>query len=184
MLLCRHVRDQRRESPSSDKLTARPYARPTACNCTNGVCPGPGSQSTMCSCSAGWTTAANGTQCAACEQGYYMTGNGDCLGKRRTLTAGGRVATNDKLAFFQHATRHVPHVLAQTAHVSIADHRFLRHRPRARSVNSRQSRLAMRRSPARSRLAERASTLTRPQRHAWLVTVSVRIALGQAKATV
>ncbi|KAG0657304.1 hypothetical protein C6P46_006590 [Rhodotorula mucilaginosa] len=39
----------------------------------------PGSSTASCRCSAGWTTAANGTQCAACASGYYQTSSGECL---------------------------------------------------------------------------------------------------------
>ncbi|GAA5925854.1 hypothetical protein JCM1841_006338 [Sporobolomyces salmonicolor] len=48
------------------------------CNCINGVCAS-NLTTAICLCSAGWSKAANGTQCAACANGYYMTSSGDCL---------------------------------------------------------------------------------------------------------
>ncbi|GJN88729.1 hypothetical protein Rhopal_001695-T1 [Rhodotorula paludigena] len=35
-------------------------------------------QARGCSTPAGWTSATNGTQCAACASGYYMSSSGDC----------------------------------------------------------------------------------------------------------
>ncbi|SGY76706.1 BQ5605_C005g03509 [Microbotryum silenes-dioicae] len=52
--------------------------QPSTCNCINGICAS-NSSSAPCACSAGWSTAANGTQCGACATGYYQTNGGDCL---------------------------------------------------------------------------------------------------------
>ncbi|SCZ97223.1 BZ3500_MvSof-1268-A1-R1_Chr4-2g07070 [Microbotryum saponariae] len=52
--------------------------QPSICNCINGICAS-NSSSATCACSAGWSTAANGTQCGACATGYYQTSAGDCL---------------------------------------------------------------------------------------------------------
>ncbi|KAI9462527.1 insulin-like growth factor binding protein [Russula earlei] len=46
----------------------------SACNCLNGVCGANG----QCTCNAGWTTAPNGTLCAACAPGFFLDGNGNC----------------------------------------------------------------------------------------------------------
>ncbi|GAA5861716.1 hypothetical protein JCM8547_000713 [Rhodosporidiobolus lusitaniae] len=51
---------------------------PSTCDCSNGECASDLTSAT-CTCNAGWTKAANGTQCAACAEGYYMTSGGDCL---------------------------------------------------------------------------------------------------------
>ncbi|POY76568.1 hypothetical protein BMF94_0157 [Rhodotorula taiwanensis] len=50
---------------------------PSSCNCVNGICSS-NTTSATCECSAGWTAAANGTQCAACASGYYQTQSGEC----------------------------------------------------------------------------------------------------------
>jgi hypothetical protein len=47
----------------------------SGCNCVNGKC-GEG----KCACNIGWTTAKNGTACAQCAEGYYLT-SGDCRSK-------------------------------------------------------------------------------------------------------
>ncbi|KAF9010794.1 insulin-like growth factor binding protein [Cyathus striatus] len=47
---------------------------PSTCNCLNGQC---GSDGT-CSCNAGFVKADNGTQCAKCSQGFFLTSTGDC----------------------------------------------------------------------------------------------------------
>ncbi|KAK0474753.1 growth factor receptor domain-containing protein [Armillaria novae-zelandiae] len=47
---------------------------PETCNCLNGECGSNG----QCSCNAGWTTASNGTACAKCSEGFYLTSAGDC----------------------------------------------------------------------------------------------------------
>ena len=46
------------------------------CNCLNGVCNSDGS----CQCNAGFTKADNGTQCAKCTTGFFLTTTGDCKG--------------------------------------------------------------------------------------------------------
>ncbi|KAJ4493256.1 hypothetical protein C8R41DRAFT_951206 [Lentinula lateritia] len=47
---------------------------PSSCNCLNGECGSSGE----CSCNAGWTTADNGTACAKCASGFFLTSTGDC----------------------------------------------------------------------------------------------------------
>ncbi|KAJ3810962.1 growth factor receptor domain-containing protein [Lentinula aff. lateritia] len=47
---------------------------PSSCNCLNGECGSNG----QCSCNAGWTTADNGTACAKCASGFFLTSSGDC----------------------------------------------------------------------------------------------------------
>ncbi|KAF5382868.1 hypothetical protein D9757_007308 [Collybiopsis confluens] len=47
---------------------------PATCNCLNGQCGLNG----QCSCNAGWTTADNGTACAKCAPGFFLTSTGDC----------------------------------------------------------------------------------------------------------
>ncbi|KAF7338781.1 Growth factor receptor domain-containing protein [Mycena sanguinolenta] len=47
---------------------------PATCNCVNGVCNANGS----CTCTAGFTTAANGTACSQCAPGFFLTSSGDC----------------------------------------------------------------------------------------------------------
>ena len=49
---------------------------PSNCNCLNGVCGSNG----QCACNAGFTTASNGTACATCSPGFFLTSTGDCLG--------------------------------------------------------------------------------------------------------
>ncbi|KAJ7863805.1 TNFR/NGFR cysteine-rich region family protein [Mycena olivaceomarginata] len=44
------------------------------CNCVNGACNADGS----CACTAGFTTAGNGTQCAQCAAGFFQTAAGGC----------------------------------------------------------------------------------------------------------
>lgn len=46
------------------------------CNCVNGQC-----SEGNCTCNIGWTTAKNGTACAQCAEGYYLTSTGDCRSK-------------------------------------------------------------------------------------------------------
>lgn len=48
--------------------------RSESCNCLNGACQSDGT----CSCNAGWTTAANGTACAKCGNGFFLTSDGNC----------------------------------------------------------------------------------------------------------
>ncbi|KAJ7199204.1 insulin-like growth factor binding protein [Mycena pura] len=47
---------------------------PASCNCVNGVCGSDGS----CTCTTGFTTAANGTACSQCAPGFFLTSAGDC----------------------------------------------------------------------------------------------------------
>ncbi|TFK41682.1 TNFR/NGFR cysteine-rich region family protein [Crucibulum laeve] len=47
---------------------------PDSCNCLNGVCSSGG----QCTCNTGFVTADNGTQCAKCASGFFLTSNGDC----------------------------------------------------------------------------------------------------------
>ncbi|KAF8437463.1 insulin-like growth factor binding protein [Boletus edulis BED1] len=47
---------------------------PSSCNCINGKC-GPNGQ---CTCLPGWTSASNGTQCAACASGFFLDSSGNC----------------------------------------------------------------------------------------------------------
>lgn len=47
---------------------------PASCNCLNGQCGSNG----QCTCNAGWTTADNGTACAKCSTGFFLTSTGDC----------------------------------------------------------------------------------------------------------
>ncbi|KAK2465614.1 hypothetical protein APHAL10511_002506 [Amanita phalloides] len=46
----------------------------SSCNCLNGICGSNG----QCSCNPGFTTASNGTACAKCSPGFYLTSAGDC----------------------------------------------------------------------------------------------------------
>ncbi|KAK7438410.1 hypothetical protein VKT23_018023 [Stygiomarasmius scandens] len=47
---------------------------PSSCNCLNGECGSNG----QCSCKPGWTTADNGTACAKCASGFFLTSTGEC----------------------------------------------------------------------------------------------------------
>jgi hypothetical protein len=49
---------------------------PSSCNCINGVCGSNG----QCTCSTGFTTASNGTACATCAPGFFLTSAGNCEG--------------------------------------------------------------------------------------------------------
>lgn len=49
---------------------------PANCKCLNGQCGSNG----QCACNAGFTTASNGTACAACSPGFFLTSTGDCQG--------------------------------------------------------------------------------------------------------
>ena len=51
---------------------------PETCNCLNGQCGGSNGQ---CTCNPGWTTGSNGTACAQCAPGFYLTSTGDCRSK-------------------------------------------------------------------------------------------------------
>ena len=48
------------------------------CNCLNGQCAGDGS----CTCNAGWVDSANGTKCAQCAGGFFLSDDGSCKGKQ------------------------------------------------------------------------------------------------------
>lgn len=50
---------------------------PATCNCANGQCSTDGA----CTCNPGWTNAANGTACAQCAPGFFMTSAGNCQSK-------------------------------------------------------------------------------------------------------
>jgi hypothetical protein len=47
---------------------------PANCNCLNGECGSNG----QCACNAGFTTASNGTACATCSPGFFLSSTGDC----------------------------------------------------------------------------------------------------------
>ncbi|SJL15778.1 uncharacterized protein ARMOST_19283 [Armillaria ostoyae] len=47
---------------------------PSTCNCINGECGSNG----VCTCTEGFTTASNGTACAKCATGFFLTSTGDC----------------------------------------------------------------------------------------------------------
>ncbi|KAF5344273.1 hypothetical protein D9758_012336 [Tetrapyrgos nigripes] len=55
-------------------LKANVTNAPSSCNCLNGVCGSDG----QCSCKPGWTTAENGTACAKCASGFFLTATGEC----------------------------------------------------------------------------------------------------------
>ncbi|CAL1703272.1 unnamed protein product [Somion occarium] len=55
-------------------LSAPVVNPPSSCNCLNGVCGSNG----QCTCNAGWTNADNGTACAKCAQGFFLTSDGNC----------------------------------------------------------------------------------------------------------
>lgn len=50
---------------------------PGTCHCLNGQCGSNG----QCACNPGWTNAANGTACAQCAPGFFLTSTGDCQGQ-------------------------------------------------------------------------------------------------------
>lgn len=49
---------------------------PSTCNCLNGQCGSNG----QCTCNPGWTSGDNGTACAKCSAGFFLTSTGDCQG--------------------------------------------------------------------------------------------------------
>ena len=55
---------------------------PTTCNCINGRC-----AKGKCTCNPGWTKAANGTACAQCAPGFFLTPNGDCQSKINCISS-------------------------------------------------------------------------------------------------
>ena len=56
--------------------TAEPDDLPAKCNCLNGLCGSDG----QCTCNSGWTTSDNGTACAKCAPGFFLSMTGDCQG--------------------------------------------------------------------------------------------------------
>lgn len=58
-----------------------PSNAPSTCNCLNGICGSDG----QCACNAGWTNADNGTACAKCSTGFFLTSTSDCKGGHYTL---------------------------------------------------------------------------------------------------
>lgn len=52
---------------------------PSSCNCINGECGANG----QCTCIGGWTSASNGTQCAACAAGFFLDTSGNCESELR-----------------------------------------------------------------------------------------------------
>ncbi|EJD01756.1 uncharacterized protein FOMMEDRAFT_126919 [Fomitiporia mediterranea MF3/22] len=44
------------------------------CNCLNGQCASDGS----CACNAGWVDSSNGTKCASCANGFFLSDDGSC----------------------------------------------------------------------------------------------------------
>ncbi|KAJ7746496.1 TNFR/NGFR cysteine-rich region family protein [Mycena maculata] len=59
---------------SGQCLDTAPPGAPASCNCVNGVCGANGT----CTCTTGFTTAANGTACSQCATGFFLTTAGDC----------------------------------------------------------------------------------------------------------
>ena len=53
---------------------------PASCNCLNGQCGSNG----QCACNAGFTTASNGTACATCLPGFFLSSTGDCQSMKLT----------------------------------------------------------------------------------------------------
>ncbi|KAG7094422.1 hypothetical protein E1B28_008022 [Marasmius oreades] len=71
-------------SGSGRCLTPTAANPPSSCNCLNGQCATAGGG---CTCNAGWTTADNGTQCAKCSPGFFLTSTGDCKACQLGCTA-------------------------------------------------------------------------------------------------
>ncbi|KAF5352024.1 hypothetical protein D9758_009411 [Tetrapyrgos nigripes] len=59
---------------SGQCLSTKVTNAPSSCNCLNGQCGSNG----QCTCNSGWTTADNGTACAKCASGFFLTSTGDC----------------------------------------------------------------------------------------------------------
>ena len=56
---------------------------PSSCNCINGQCGSNGD----CACLSGWTSASNGTKCAACSTGFFLDTTGNCQGKHYSISS-------------------------------------------------------------------------------------------------
>ncbi|PPQ82360.1 hypothetical protein CVT25_008321 [Psilocybe cyanescens] len=61
-------------SGSGRCLTAAVPNAPSTCNCLNGQCGSNG----QCTCNPGWIAGTNGTACAKCAPGFFLTSTGDC----------------------------------------------------------------------------------------------------------
>ncbi|KAF8898212.1 insulin-like growth factor binding protein [Gymnopilus junonius] len=61
-------------SGSGRCLTPNVINAPSTCDCLNGECGANG----QCTCNPGWTTSSNGTACAQCAPGFFLTSTGDC----------------------------------------------------------------------------------------------------------
>lgn len=48
-----------------------------SCSCLNGECQGNGT----CTCNAGWADSSNGTKCAQCADGFFLSDDGSCKGE-------------------------------------------------------------------------------------------------------
>lgn len=55
---------------------------PATCNCVNGQCDTNGT----CACLPGWADAANGTACAQCAPGFFLSTTGECQGKIQSVS--------------------------------------------------------------------------------------------------
>ena len=74
-------------SGSGRCLTATVGNPPSSCNCLNGICNANG----QCTCNPGFTTADNGTACAKCLPGFFLTSTGDCKGPSSVFSLFGYV---------------------------------------------------------------------------------------------